>query len=297
MPNQPSRRAPIFSKRSDNTPFDRVLSPGMQKRAQDQSFLNRVVRPMAQRLTDPSSALMKNVNFDDIRFRLLRAGFPHGLRAQDFMLIKLLGTAGGAFLFFGCDGALANLLWGIGYSPLVILWGALLGAFYGFKLPDVWLSMTIKRRQTTIQLFMPDMIDLITISVEAGLGLDAAIQRVSQRFTNPLSEEFMRAMHEVRLGRTRVEALRDMARRTDIADLTSFITSLVQAELLGIAVANVLRIQSERLREKRSQRAREQAQKAPIKMVFPLVLFIFPALFVVILGPALIQVMEHRLRR
>jgi tight adherence protein C len=151
--------------------------------------------------------------------------------------------------------------------------------------------MTIRRRQSSIQIFMPDMIDLITVSVEAGLGLDAAIQRVSQRFANPLSEEFMRAMQEVRLGRTRVEALRDMARRTDVPDLTSFITSLVQAELLGIAIANVLRLQSERLREKRSQRAREQAQKAPIKMVFPLVLFIFPALFVVILGPALIQVL------
>jgi tight adherence protein C len=195
------------------------------------------------------------------------------------------------FLFTVVLVPLANVLWGIGYSPLVMLWGALLGAFYGFKLPDFWLSMTIKRRQNAIQIFMPDMIDLITVSVEAGLGLDAAIQRVSQRFANPLSEEFMRAMQEVRLGRTRVEALRDMARRTDVADLTSFITSLVQAELLGIAIANVLRIQSERLREKRSQRAREQAQKAPIKMVFPLVLFIFPALFVVILGPALIQVL------
>ncbi|HEX8237350.1 MAG TPA: type II secretion system F family protein [Abditibacteriaceae bacterium] len=286
-----SRRSSVLAKRGDVTPFDRVMAPGMQKKQHDQSFINRVLRPLAQRVTDPSSSLMKNVNFDDIRFRLLRAGFPYGLRAQDFMLIKLLGTAGGMFLFTAVLLPLANFLWGLGYSPLVMLWGALLGAFYGFKLPDFWLSMTIRARQNAMQVFMPDMIDLITVSVEAGLGLDAAIQRVSQRFSNPLSEEFLRAMQEVRLGRTRVEALRDMARRTDVPDLTSFITSLVQAELLGIAIANVLRIQSERLREKRSQRAREQAQKAPIKMVFPLVLFIFPALFVVILGPALIQVL------
>jgi tight adherence protein C len=289
--NNSSRRSSVLARRGDTTPFDRVMAPGLQKRQDEQSFLNRVLRPLAQRLTDPSSALMRNVNFDDIRYRLLRAGFPYGLRAQDFMLIKLLGTAGSIFLFTVMVVPLANILWGIGYSPLVVLWGALLGAFYGFKLPDFWLSMTIRRRQSSIQIFMPDMIDLITVSVEAGLGLDAAIQRVSQRFANPLSEEFMRAMQEVRLGRTRVEALRDMARRTDVPDLTSFITSLVQAELLGIAIANVLRLQSERLREKRSQRAREQAQKAPIKMVFPLVLFIFPALFVVILGPALIQVL------
>jgi tight adherence protein C len=268
------------------------MSPGMQKRAHEQSFLNRVLRPMAQRLVDPTSALMKNVNFDDIRFRLLRAGFPYGLRAQDFMLVKLLGTGLGAFLFSVVLVPAGNFLWQIGFSPLVMLWAALLGAFYGFKLPDFWLSMTIRTRQNAIQTFMPDMIDLITVSVEAGLGLDAAIARVSSRFPNPLSEEFQRAMQEVRLGRTRVEALRDMARRVEVPDLTSFITSLVQAELLGIAIANVLRIQSERLREKRSQRAREQAQKAPIKMVFPLVLFIFPALFVVILGPALIQVMS-----
>jgi hypothetical protein len=155
LTNNSPRRSSLLAKRGDVTPFDRVMAPGMQKRQDEQSFMNRVVRPLAQRLTDPSSALMKNVNFDDIRFRLLRAGFPYGLRAQDFMLIKLLGTAGGVFLFTVVLVPLANMLWGIGYSPLVMLWGALLGAFYGFKLPDFWLSMTIKRRQNAIQFFMP----------------------------------------------------------------------------------------------------------------------------------------------
>lgn len=290
--NNSPRRLPFGSKRGDPTPFDRVMASGMKKKAQESSFVNRVLRPFAQRLTDPSSALMKNVRTDEIRMRLLRAGFPYGLRAQDYLLIKWASTVGLAMFFAFIVLPAASFAFGSGIDPMMMTYAALAGALYGFKFPDIWLSMKIRSRQNEIQMFMPDMIDLITVSVEAGLGLDAAIQRVSGRFPNALSEEFQRAMQEVRLGRTRVDALRDMARRVEVADLTSFITSLVQAELLGIAIANVLRVQSERLREKRSQRAREQAQKAPIKLVFPLVLFIFPALFVVILGPALIQVLS-----
>jgi tight adherence protein C len=123
------------------------------------------------------------------------------------------------------------------------------------------------------------------------LGLVSAIQRISERFDNPLSEEFLRTLQEVRLGRAQTDAMRDMVKRVDVPDLTTLLTAIIQAELLGLAVANVLRIQSERLRERRAQRAREAAQKAPIKMTFPLVLFIFPALFVVILGPAMINIM------
>jgi hypothetical protein len=123
LTNNSSRRSSLLAKRGGMTPFDRVIAPGVQKKQDEQSFMNRVLRPLAQRLTDPSSALMKNVNFDDIRFRLLRAGFPHGLRAQDFMLIKLLGTAGGMFLFTVVLVPLANVLWGIGYSPLLCCGG------------------------------------------------------------------------------------------------------------------------------------------------------------------------------
>lgn len=291
--NNSPRRLPFGPKRGGGpTPFDRVMASGMKKKAQESSFFNRVLRPLGQRLTDPSSALMKNVRTDEIRMRLLRAGFPYGLRAQDYLLIKWASTVGLAVFFAFIVLPAASYAFGSGVDPMMLTYAALAGALYGFKFPDIWLSMKIRSRQNEIQMFMPDMIDLITVSVEAGLGLDAAIQRVAGRFPNALSEEFQRAMQEVRLGRTRVDALRDMARRVEVADLTSFITSLVQAELLGIAIANVLRVQSERLREKRSQRAREQAQKAPIKLVFPLVLFIFPALFVVILGPALIQVLS-----
>jgi tight adherence protein C len=277
----------LISKRHPNTPLDRVLSSGTMRRPREEAFVRRVLRPWAERLTDQSSALMKNVRLDDIRLRLLRGGFPYGLRAQDFVLVKWIGTVIGAVAFIGLL-PLLSLIFGFSVNPLIFGWAMGTGALYGFKIPDIWLSMTIKRRQMEMQLFLPDMIDLITVSVEAGLGMDAAVQRVASRFPNALSEEFQRAMQEVRLGRTRVEALRDMAKRVEVPDLSSLVTALVQADLLGISIANVLRVQSERLREKRSQRAREQAQKAPIKMVFPLVLFIFPALFVIILGPALI---------
>ena len=282
---------PRAKRRATPTPFDRVMAAGAAARPQG-SFTKRVLRPLGDRLTAPGSALMKNVRADDIRYKLLCAGFPYGLRVQDFVLLKFLMTVGIAFIFAIVLVPAFSVVFQTPIYPQMVLLGGAFGAFYGFKFPDIWLSMTIKRRKKEIQLAMPDMIDLITISVEAGLGLDAAIQRVSGRFPNALSEEFQRSMQEVRLGRTRIEALRDMARRTDVPDLTSFITSLVQAEQLGIAIANVLRVQSERLREKRSQRAREQAQKAPIKMVFPLVLFIFPALFVIILGPVALQMLS-----
>lgn len=283
----------MFSKRATATPFDRVVArPGVEaEREKDaNSFLNRVVRPLGDRIVSQPTALTKGINLDDVRARLMKGGFPRGLRAQDFLVFKFMLLIVLAFVFMLIAPVYAELLgWNIPYFPLV---GLLFGAYSGWKLPDVWLSSITTRRQTDIRLFLPDMIDLVTVSVEAGLGLDASLQRVASRFPNALSEEVLRAMQEVQLGRSRIEALRDMARRTDVPDLTSWITALVQAELLGVSIANVLRVQSERLREKRSQRAREQAQKAPIKMVFPLVLFIFPALFIVILGPVAIAVMN-----
>ncbi|MBV9471134.1 MAG: type II secretion system F family protein [Abitibacteriaceae bacterium] len=278
-----------------HTPLDRVLSAGDKR---ESSFASRMWRAIADTLTGSSNALLRNVNQDDIRYRLLRAGFPYGMRARDFLAFKMMMMGLCPVLFVLCLPILDYIftLLGIDWNVNFVWWlGAILiGAFYGFKFPDIWLSILTRQRQLSIQLALPDMIDLIAVSVEAGLGLYAGIQRVSMRFDNALSEEFLRMIHEVRLGRSRADAMRDLARRVDLDDLTTFTTSLVQAELLGLAVANVLRVQSVRLREKRSQRAREQAQKAPVKMIFPLVFFIFPALFVVILGPAAIRVIATR---
>ena len=264
-----------------------------EERAPRQSFFKRALFPYFERITESGSALGRLFNEDEIRIRLLRAGFPMGLKASTFRVIKLLGIIIGALLFLIYFPVL-NTIFGPSFGftiPTFLLpfWVAI-GALYGFRLPDIWLGIQISKRQKEIQLILPDMMDLISISVEAGLGLMMAIKRISERFPNALSEEFLRTLQEVQLGVDQPSALRDMARRVDSEDLTTLLTAIVQAELLGLAVSNVLRVQSERLREKRSQRAREAAQKAPIKMTFPLVLFIFPALFIIILGPAMIAI-------
>jgi tight adherence protein C len=289
-PNIPQQPNPV---RKGGRVTDRITPADIRAMRKGEAFIPRVFGPWLERLTAPGSKLMSLVDPDDIRIRLLRAGFPMGLRANTFVLVKFFGIILGVLLFMAYFPILNNILSAY-YSFTIPLWffpfWVAFGGFYGFKMPDIWLGMQVRRRQTIIQLILPDMIDLISISVEAGLGLISAIQRISERFENPLSEEFLRTLQEVRLGRAQTDALRDMARRVDVPDLTTLLTSVVQAELLGLAVANVLRVQSERLRERRSQRAREAAQKAPIKMTFPLVLFIFPALFIVILGPAMIKI-------
>ncbi|RYG68264.1 type II secretion system F family protein [bacterium] len=297
-PNIPPTSQPVAPQRPKRggRVTDRILPPEARARVQRESFLTRVLGPHVDRLMETPGSFQRIFNPDDIRVRLLRANFPMGLKAQTFIIIKIVGTFLGALFFMAYLPILNELVFTpllggpIPINPLTLLITGILGAFYGFRMPDIWLGIKIRSRQTAIQLVLPDMIDLISISVEAGLGLTAAIQRISERFDNPLSEEFLRTLQEVRLGRAQTDALRDMVKRVDVPDLTTLLTAIVQAELLGLAVANVLRIQSERLRERRSQRAREQAQKAPIKMTFPLVLFIFPALFVVILGPALIKI-------
>lgn len=265
--------------------------------APNSGFVPRAARRFWEIGDRQAARFLSNVQIDEIRMRLMRAGFPMNLKATHFAFLKWVLMVTFSFLLATILPVLSLISQGtvaeFQTTATTSLVGALIGALYGFKAPDVWLSIKTRQRQFAIQMALPDMIDLITVSVEAGLGLSAAIQRVSSRFYNPLSEEFVRTMQEVHLGRSQPDSLRDMARRVDVPDLTTFLISLVQAEQLGLAIANVLRVQSERLREKRSQRAREQAQKAPIKMIFPLVFFIFPALFVVILGPAAIQFMKN----
>ncbi len=256
------------------------------------SLLQRLSLQLIDSGGTSAGKLLSNVQIDAIRARLMRGGFPYGLKATQFAFVKWLAMVGASFIFVLCGPLVYEIFFGRAPAWVYPL-SMMLGALYGFKAPDTWLNIRIRQRQLEIQLALADMIDLITVAVEAGLGLGAAIMRVTERFPNPLSEELMRTMQEVHLGRSQADALRDMGRRIDVADLTTFLTSLVQAEVLGLPIANVLRVQSERLRDKRSQRAREQAQKAPIKMIFPLVFFIFPALFIVILGPAAITIMKH----
>ena len=165
-------------------------------------------------------------------------------------------------------------------------------ALAAYMIPGVWLDRKIKERKKTIQLALPDAIDLLTISVEAGLGFDPALQRVAEKWDNALTWEFHRMLHEMRVGKSRREAMRELATRCNVDDLNVFVSSIIQADQLGVSITQVLRTQSRQLRIRRRQRAEELAHKAPIKMLFPMVFLIFPAMIVVLIGPGVAQIMQ-----
>ena len=163
-------------------------------------------------------------------------------------------------------------------------------AALGWLVPEMMMQSKRKEREKQIRKSLPDVLDLLTVSVEAGLGFDAALAKVVERKKGPLADEFALLLQEIRMGKSRRDALREVSERVKIDDITSFIASVIQADQLGVSIANILRIQSAQVRTKRRQQAEEAGMKAPIKMLFPLIFFIFPTLFVVLLGPAIIQV-------
>lgn len=176
---------------------------------------------------------------------------------------------------------------------LVCLQMGIIGFLVGYILPNSWLKTKAKQRQKEIQHTLPDVLDLLTVSVEAGLGFDAALLKVVEKQKGVLAEEFLRVLQEIKMGRPRRDSLRDLSNRNKPAeDLNSFVASLVQADQLGISIGGVLRNQALQIRQKQRQRAEEKAQKAPVKMMIPLVFFVFPTIFIVVLGPAAIQIME-----
>jgi tight adherence protein C len=178
----------------------------------------------------------------------------------------------------------------MGGVPLGFIF-AVVGAALGFVLPEFWLGRKGRSRSFAMVLQLPDALDLLTISVEAGLGFDAALAKVVEKMEGPLVSEFRQALAEIRMGRSRRDALRDVISRADAQPVTNFIGAIVQAEQLGVPIAKVLQIQSQQLRIERRQRAEEAAAKAPVKMLFPMVGCIFPTIFIVILGPAIMTVM------
>ena len=215
---------------------------------------------------------------------LLRLWNVPGTRA-----VKAVGAVVGGLIFF-----LLFVVVGVMALPIPINFlMALIGVAFGYTIPEFWLGGRVKKRQHAILLQIPDALDLLTISVRAGLGFDAALGKVVEKLQGPLTEEFRRALAEVRVGKARRDALRDIVARTEVTPLTNFIGAIIQAEQLGVSISKVLQVQSEQLRIERRQRAEEAAAKAPIKMLFPLVGCIFPSLFIVILGPAIILIVQN----
>ncbi len=245
-------------------------------------FFDRIIRPTIQRLA--KSRRQEGSMIQRIDAKLEKAGYPGGLRGADWLGVKMMSLIGFAVLFF----VIGALLLG---SPIIGLFLAIVGAAVGYIAPEFWLGRKMKARSWSMVLQLPDALDLLTISVEAGLGFDAALAKVVEKMEGPLVDEFRQALAEVRMGRVRREALRDLATRADAQPVSNFIGAIVQAEQLGVPIAKVLQIQSNQLRIERRQRAEEAAAKAPVKMLFPMVGCIFPTIFIVILGPAVVTVM------
>jgi tight adherence protein C len=247
-----------------------------------QPFGERVVSPLIHGMAGFITRFTPQQNTEAVRHKLDLAGNPNNWTVADFLGVRGLAgvlTAGLVVLVFSMIHAqLAVVALGIG-----------LGALLGFYLPTIWLGMKIRARQHDVQKALPDALDLLTISVEAGLAFDSALAKVAEKWDNELSRAFARAIAEVRVGRLRREALRDMANRMGVQDVSTFIAAVIQADQLGVSIAKVLRIQSEQMRVKRRQRAEEQANQAPVKMMIPLAFLIFPSIFIVILGPTVIQ--------
>jgi tight adherence protein C len=257
----------------------------LEKLELEQPFIERIIKPNLRRLATRIGRVVPTSSGDKVRTKLGEAGNPSGLGVIEFMGLKYLmviGLGGGSallFIFAQISSSLSFIV------PLVL-------AAFGYMLPGIWLDRKAKSRKKEITRSLPDAIDLLTISVESGLGFDPALMRVAEKWDNSLTREFARVLSELRIGKHKREALREMAARNNVEDLNVFISAVIQADQLGVAISQVLRIQSDAMRVKRRQRAEELAHKAPIKMLFPMVLLIFPALYIIILGPAVPSIVE-----
>jgi tight adherence protein C len=250
-----------------------------------------MLAPLRDRLVMPALGALSSLTrrftpagyTDNVRHKLLLAGNPEGLDADRFLSFKVLGMC-------------SILLWGwVMFSVLTLgsfysVLGTGLLTFASFIAPDAIVRRRIDARQHEIAVRLPDVLDLLVISVEAGLGFEQAVDRTIAAVPGALAEEFSRMLQETRVGISRAEALRALDHRTNVPELRSFILAMLQADAFGVSIGRILRAQADEMRVRRRQRAQEQAQKAPVKMLFPLIFCIFPSLFVVVLGPAAIQI-------
>ncbi len=245
-----------------------------------QPFVDRVILPFIRHLGEISSRFTPQHVLEQTRKKLELAGNPGNIDASTFMVLHFVmaGVFGGLVLLL----SLSSKTFTLPVKMLLVVVFTLLG----YVFPDLYLKSKIDRRQKSVRKAMPDALDLLTICVEAGLGFDAAMSKVNEKWDNELAVALGRVIREIQLGKLRRDALRDMADRLGISEMTSFVAAVIQSETLGVSMAKVLRVQADQMRIKRRQRAEEEAHKAPIKMILPLGLFVFPALMIVLLTPA-----------
>lgn len=250
-----------------------------------ESFSMRTIVPAVRRLGDLGRQITPVGYLDRIRMKLLRAGQGDPATLDRFVVLKIIGVVLAPIAVFvvlvvlRIDGLMGLLLAG------------LVAAFLALG-PDLVLDRQVDSRVHAIRVALPEVLDLLVISVEAGLGFEQALDRVVDNVPGPLTDEFARMLGEVRAGSSRSEAMRAMESRVDVPEVRSFILAMLQADTFGVSIAKVLRTQADEMRIKRRQLAQEEAQKAPVKMLIPMVFCIFPALFVVVLGPAVFDILD-----
>lgn len=249
----------------------------------DQPFVRRTVVPLLQAYARRIARFTPEQWRRQIEEKLYQAGSPLGLTVEQFVMIQIMLISIFPLLMtLFCLGAGISKAVSIGFMMFLI----------GLILPEYYLRGQVRERALQIQENLPDLLDLLTVSVEAGLGFDAALHKVTEKMPGPLAVEFKRLLQEIRMGRPRLEAFRELSRRSISNDLNTFCSAMIQADQLGVSIGKILRIQSEQMRTNRRQRAEEAAMKAPIKIIFPMVLLIFPALFIILMGPAVLRLIE-----
>jgi tight adherence protein C len=251
----------------------------------DRPFAERVLAPMQARALGIGKRITGADSSERIRKKLDLAGNPPGWTVDRVIAFKVLGAGVGVLVGFG----ITQLL-GAGVSITVL--GSAAGLVVGFLAPNLYLYQVAYDRTARLQRALPDAIDLMTISVESGLGFDAAVQQVATNTDGPLADEFARVLREMQIGQARSDALRAMGERSKVPELHTFVSAMVQADTFGIPIAQVLRVQSSEIRVKRRQRAEEKAQQVPVKITIPLIFTILPCLFIAVMGPAVINIMD-----
>jgi len=249
-----------------------------------QPFSERIIVPLMKGMSNFASRFTPRRAVEKARKDLEMAGRPIQSPEMFFGIKTAVSLVLGLITFLVLSLTSQGILQSVVFAFVV--------GMIGYILPGVWLGGKIRKRQDEIIKSMPDAMDLLVICVEAGLGFQAAMGKVAEKWDNELAKAFARALQEIQLGKTMNSSLREMESNMGVSDMTSFVAAIIQATSFGVSIAKVLRIQSEQMRIKRRQRAEKKAQEAPIKMLFPMVFLIFPSLFIVLLGPAALLVME-----
>ena len=262
-----------------------TAAPPELRREIDAPFSDRVLAPLLDRAVKLGKRLTPADHGERIRMKLEVAGNPPGWTVDRVTALKFIGFAAALIL-----GLIISVLFGLGFAPMLGL--CVVASLAGYFAPNLYLYQKGYDRTQKIQRAMPDALDLLTISVESGLGFDAALSQVARNTDGPLADEFARVLQEMQIGLGRGAALRALGDRTHVPELRGFVSAMVQADSLGIPVAQVLRVQAREIRTKRRQRAEEQAQKVAVKILIPLIFCILPCLFIAVLGPAAIGIFE-----